>query len=113
MSTDPSGKFPQKQSRDGDRQCGEADASKDGAALLGQHSQATGHRGGVSHTQRHVNLADGGGFQSNHVSITGAGTVGQSDHGIGEHTSQKNAEVQSIINKNRQVAPKWIPLGAC
>ena len=26
------------QSRDGDRQCGKTDASKDGAALLGQHS---------------------------------------------------------------------------
>ena len=26
------------------------DAPKDGAALLGQHSQATGHGGGVSHT---------------------------------------------------------------
>jgi len=40
--------------RDGDRQSGKTDASKDGAALLGQHSQATGHRGGVSHTQRHI-----------------------------------------------------------
>ena len=38
-------------SRDGDRQCGKTDASKDSAALLGQHSQATGHGGGVSHTQ--------------------------------------------------------------
>jgi len=30
-------------------------------ALLGQHSQATGHGGGVPHTQRHVNSANGGG----------------------------------------------------
>ena len=30
---------------------------------------------------------------------------------IGEHTTQHNAEFDSIINKNRQVAPKWIPLG--
>ena len=56
MSTDTFRKFWQNQSRDGDRQYGKADASKDSAALLGQHSQATGHRGGVSHTQRHVNM---------------------------------------------------------
>jgi len=31
---------------------------------------------------------------------------------IGEHTTQQNAEVKSIINKNRQAAPKWMPLGA-
>jgi len=31
---------------------------------------------------------------------------------IGEHTTQQNAEVQSIINKDRQVAPKRMPLGA-
>jgi len=42
--------------RDGDRQCGKTDESKDSAALLGQHSQATGHRGGFSHNQRHVNM---------------------------------------------------------
>ena len=30
---------------------------------------------------------------------------------IGEHTTQHNAEFNSIVNKNRQVAPKWIPLG--
>ena len=29
-----------------------------------------------------------------------------------EHTTQQNAEVQSIINKDRQVAPKRMPLGA-
>ena len=29
-----------------------------------------------------------------------------------EHTTQRNAEVQSIINKDRQVAPKRMPLGA-
>ena len=32
---------------------------------------------------------------------------------ISEHTSQRNAEVKSIINKDRQVAPKRMPLGAC
>jgi len=52
-----------------DRQCGKTDASKDGAALLGQHSQATGHKGGGSHTQRHVNSANGGGFESNQREI--------------------------------------------
>jgi len=29
-----------------------------------------------------------------------------------EHKTQLNAEVKSIINKDRQVAPKWMPLGA-
>jgi len=32
---------------------------------------------------------------------------------ISEHTTQRNAEVKSIIIKYRQVAPKRIPLGAC
>jgi len=31
---------------------------------------------------------------------------------ISDHTTQRNAEVKSIINKDRQVAPKRIPLGA-
>jgi len=30
---------------------------------------------------------------------------------ISEHTTQQNAEVKNIINKDRQVAPKWMPLG--
>ena len=77
MSTDTLGKFWHKESRDGDRQCGKADASKDSAALLGQHSQATGHGRGVSHTQRHVNSTVGGGFESNNVSDTGTGNVRQ------------------------------------
>jgi len=72
MSTDTFGKFCQKKSRDGDRQCGKIDGSKDGAVLLGQHSQETGNEGGgLSHTQRHVNSANGAGFESNHVSDTG------------------------------------------
>ena len=79
MSADNSEKFWQKQSRNGDTQCGKADASKDGAALLGQQSQATGHGGGMSHTERHINSADGGGFESNHVSDTGKCTVRQRD----------------------------------
>ena len=29
-----------------------------------------------------------------------------------EHTTQQNAEVKSIINKDRQVAPKRMQLGA-
>jgi len=32
--------------------------------------------------------------------------------GISEHTTQQNAAVKSIINKDRQVAPKRMPLGA-
>ena len=39
--------------------------------------QVTGR--GVPHTQRRVNSANGGGFESNHVSDTGTGTVRQSD----------------------------------
>ena len=31
---------------------------------------------------------------------------------ISEHIIQRNAEVKSIINKDRQVAPKQMPLGA-
>jgi len=31
---------------------------------------------------------------------------------ISEHTTQRNAENKSIINKDRQVAPKRIPRGA-
>jgi len=31
---------------------------------------------------------------------------------ISEHTTQQITEVKSIINKDRQVAPKWMPLGA-
>jgi len=31
---------------------------------------------------------------------------------ISEHTTQRNAEVKSIINKDRQMAPKRMPLGA-
>jgi len=35
--------------------------------------------GGVSHTYRHFNSANGGGFESTHVSDTGTDTVRQSD----------------------------------
>ena len=31
---------------------------------------------------------------------------------MSEHTTQRNAEVKRIINKDRQVAPKRMPLGA-
>ena len=44
-----------------------------------------------------------------HVSDTGTSTVGKA---ISEHTTQRNAEVKSIINKDRQVAPKQMQLGA-
>jgi len=39
--------------------------------------QVTGEGG--SYTQRHVNSANGGGFESNHVSDTGTGTVRHSN----------------------------------
>jgi len=32
---------------------------------------------------------------------------------ISEHTTQQNAEVKGIINKDRQAAPKRMPRGAC
>jgi len=31
---------------------------------------------------------------------------------ISEHTTQQNSEVKSIINRDRQLAPKRMPLGA-
>jgi len=31
---------------------------------------------------------------------------------ISEHTTQRNVEVKSIINKDREVAPERMPLGA-
>jgi len=31
---------------------------------------------------------------------------------INEHTTQQNSEVKSIINKDHQVAPKRMPVGA-
>ena len=31
---------------------------------------------------------------------------------ISDHTTQRNAEVKGIINKDHQVAPKRMPLGA-
>jgi len=68
-----------------------------------------GEEGGMSHTKRHVTSANGGDFESNHVSDTGTVTVRQSDS---EHTTQQNAEFKSIINKDHQVAPKPMPLGA-
>jgi len=65
----------------------------------------------MSHTQRHVNSADGGGFQSNHVFYRhkGAGTFRQSDW---RAYNEQNAVFKGIINKDHQVAPKRTPLGA-
>jgi len=31
---------------------------------------------------------------------------------IGEHTTQQHAEVKCIVSKDRQVAPKRMPLGS-
>jgi len=45
-----------------------------------------------------------GDFESNHVS--------DPVKAISEHTTQQNAEVKSIITKDRQVVPKRMPLGA-
>jgi len=62
----------------------------------------------VSHTQRHVNSANVGGSESNHISDTSTGAVRQSD---GEHGTQQNADVKSFINKDRQVVLNLMPLG--
>jgi len=43
------------------------------------------------------------------VSDTGTGKLGKT---ISEHSTQRNAEVKSIINKDHQVAPKQMRLGA-
>ena len=64
----------------------------------------------MSHTYNHVISANGGSFESNHMSDTAQALLGKA---ISEHTTQQNAEVKSIINKDRQVAPKRMPLGAC
>jgi len=87
------------------------DASKDGAALLVQHSQATGHGGGCP-TLRDtlIQQIEAALNQTTFLTQTKAllGTA------ISQHTTvtQQNAEVKSIINKDRPVAPKRMPLGA-
>ena len=43
------------------------------------------------------------------MSDTGTGKLGKT---ISEHSTQRNAEVKSIINKDHQVAPKQMRLGA-
>ena len=100
-----------KQSRDGDRQCGKADTSKDGAALLGQHKQATGHGGGCP-TLRDALIQPMEAALNQTTFLTQAqALLGKA---IGEHTTHQNAEVtvKSIINTDRQVAPIRMPLGA-
>ena len=87
--------------------CGKTDASNDGAALLGPHSQATGHGGRVSHTQRHVNSANVALNQTTFLTKTQA-LLGKA---ISEHTTQRNAELKSVINKDHQMVPKRMPLG--
>jgi len=52
--------------------------------------QVTG--GGVSHNQRHVNSANGGGFESTHISDTGTGTVRQSDYRAYNATKHRSWE---------------------
>jgi len=62
----------------------------------------------VSHTQRHVNSANVALNQTTFLTKTQAllGKV------ISEHTTHHNAEVKSIIHKDRQVAPKQMSLRA-
>jgi len=98
-----------KQSRDGDRQCGKTNASKDGAALLGQHSlkqQVTG--GGVTLRDTFIQPMVAALNQTTFLTQAQA-LLGRA---IREHTTQQNAEVKSILNKDCQVGPKRMPLGA-
>ena len=82
--------------------CIERRCSTTGSTWLSNRPQ-----GGASHTQRHVNSADGGGSESNHVSDIGAALLGKM---IGEHTTQQYTEVKTIISKDSQVAPKRMQL---
>ena len=62
----------------------------------------------MSHTQRHVNSANVALNQTTFLTKTQA-LLGKA---ISEHTTHHNAEVKSIIHKDRQVAPKRMQLGA-
>ena len=46
----------------------------------------------MSHTQRHVNSTNGGGFESNHVSDTGTGTIRQSDWRAFNATKRRSSD---------------------
>jgi len=74
---------------------------------MGQNIQATVHVGGLSHNhwQRHINSADGGGFESNHVSDTGAGTVRQNDWQAYTATQRRGQLLKGIIKNHWEVAP--------
>jgi len=99
----------QKQSRDGNKKRYKTDASKDGAALLGRHCQVTGHRGGCP-TLRDTLIQPMEAALNQATFLTQAQAL--LDKMMSEHTTRQNAEVQRIINKDRQVAPKRMPLGA-
>ena len=62
---------------------------------------------GLSHTQRHVQPMEAALNQTTFLTQAQA-LLGKA---IGRQTTQQNAEVKSIINKDRQVAPKQMPLG--
>ena len=109
MSADTFGNFWQKQSRDGDRQCGKTNASKDGAALLGQHGQAEAHGGGCSQLKDPLIQPMEAALNQTTFLTQAHALLGNT---ISEHTTQRNAEVKSIINKDRQVVPKRMPLSA-
>jgi len=83
---------------------------QDGAALLGQHSQETSHGRGVSHIQRGLLIQPMKAALNQTKFLTQAqALLGKA---ISMHTTQQNAEIKSIINKDCQVAPKRMPLGA-
>jgi len=90
-----------------DRQCGKTDASKDGAVLLGQHSKV---KGGGCPTLRDRLIQPMEAALNQTTFLTQAqALLGKA---ISEHTTQQNAEVKGIINKDCRVAPKRMPLGA-
>jgi len=63
----------------------------------------------MTHTHAHVNSTNGDGLNQTTFLTPAQALLGKA---ISEHTTQQNAEVKSIINKDHQVAPKRMPRGA-
>ena len=76
--------------------------------LFGQHSQGTCHWRGMTHTHAHVNSTNGDGLNQTTFLTQAQALLGKA---ISKYTTQRNADGKSIINKDRQVAPKRMQLG--
>ena len=81
--------------------------TKTGAAPLGQHSQATGQEGAGA-TLRDTLIQPMKAALNQATFLTQA--QAQLGKAIGKHRIHQNAEVKDIINKDRHVAPKRMPL---